>query len=85
MDYEKLIHTIIDPFISKPDSILIREVPQENERDLTFVIVSESEDTAHLIGKKGCVAHAIREILSVAGKLESKRVHIKFESFDQEK
>ena len=85
MDYTKLIHTIIDPFVSKPESILIREIPQENNKDLTFLIVSESEDTAHLIGKKGCVAYAIRDIITIAGKLEGKRVHIKFESFDQEK
>ena len=85
MDYTKLIHTIIDPFVSKPESILIREIPQESNKDLTFLIVSESEDTAHLIGKKGCIAFAIREIVSVAGKLENKRIHIKFESFDQDK
>ncbi|HBS10785.1 MAG TPA: hypothetical protein DEA28_03585 [Firmicutes bacterium] len=85
MDYIKLIHTIIDPFVSKPESILIREVPQDSEKDITYLIVSENNDTAHLIGKKGCVAYAIRDIVSIAGKLEGKRVHIKFESFDKEK
>ena len=72
-------------FINNPDSIIVREIPQESEKDKTFLIVSNSEDTAHLIGKKGCIAFAIREIVSVAGKLENKRIHIKFESFDQDK
>lgn len=85
MDYNKLIHTIVDPFINNPDSIIVREIPQESEKDKTFLIVSNSEDTAHLIGKKGCIAFAIREIVSIAGKLENKRIHIKFESFDQDK
>ena len=84
MDYVTLIHTIIDPFLENPASILIREIPQESDKDITYLIVSQSSDTAHLIGKKGCVAYAIREIISIAGKLENKRIHIKFESFDEE-
>lgn len=85
MDYISLIHTVIDPLLENPNTILVREIPQESEKDKTYLIVSNSEDTAHLIGKKGCVAFAIREILSIAGKLENKRVHVKFESFEQEK
>ena len=85
MDYISLIHTVIDPLLENPDTILVREIPQESEKDKTYLIVSNSEDTAHLIGKKGCVAFAIRESLSIAGKLENKRVHVKFESFEQEK
>ena len=85
MDYISLIHTVIDPLLENPDTILVREIPQESEKDKTYLIVSNSEDTAHLIGKKGCVAFAIRAILSIAGKLENNRVHVKFESFEQEK
>lgn len=85
MDYVKLIHTIIDSFINNPEAVLIRELPQENEKDKTILICTENDDTARLIGKKGCVANAIREIVSIAGKLENKKVHIKFESFDQDK
>ena len=84
MDYVALIHTIVDPFLDNPESLLIREVPKESEKDRTFLIAASSEDTAHLIGKKGCIAYAIREIVGIAGKLEKKRVHIKFESFDEE-
>ncbi len=85
MDYVKLIHTIIDSFINNPEAVLIRELPQESEKDKTILICTENDDTARLIGKKGCVANAIREIVSIAGKLENKKVHIKFESFDQDK
>lgn len=87
MDYTKLIHAIIDSFVSNPESILIRQIDNENnsEKDVTILICTENEDTARLIGKKGCVANAIREVVSIAGKLENKRIHIKFESFDSEK
>ncbi len=84
MDYIALIHTLIDPIVSKPQSILIRELPSEEEKHITFLVCAENEDCARLIGKKGCVANSLRDILSIAGKLDNKRVSLKFESFDQD-
>ena len=85
MDYKNLIHSIIDSFVSNPESILIRETTdEENNGNITFLICAPSEDIARLIGKKGCIANSIRDIVSIAGKLESKRVFIKFESFEGE-
>ena len=46
---------------------------------------AEKEDTARLIGHRGIIANALREVVGVAGKSENKRVHIKFESFEDEK
>ncbi len=77
MDYEKIIHTIVDPFLINPEALMIREIA-------SLLIVSENEDTARLIGKKGSIANALRELISVAGKSEGKRIHLKFESFDEE-
>lgn len=84
MDYEKIIHTIVDPFLINPEALMIREMAGTNEDEITLLIVSENEDTARLIGKKGSVANALREVVAVAGKSEGKRIHLKFESFDEE-
>lgn len=83
-NYEELVHTIIDPIILKPEAVLIRQSVSENNKDLTLLIVAESEDTARLIGKRGVVANAIRDLINVAGKVDKVRIHLKFESFDQE-
>ena len=85
MDYTSLIHSIVDSFIENPENILIKELPSERENEASILVVATNEDIARLIGKKGCVANAIRDIVSIAGRLENKRVHIKFESFDEEK
>ena len=85
MDYEKLIHTIIDEIVDDPKSVLIRVTESEGSKDVSIIIASEKEDTSRLIGHKGTIANAIREVVGVAGKSENKRVHIKFESFDEEK
>lgn len=84
MDYEALVRAIIKPIVAEPESVLIR-VTEEGEKDLSIYIASEKEDTARLIGRHGTIANSIREVCSVAGKSESKHVHIKFESFGEDK
>lgn len=85
MDYEKIIHSLVDSFVEKPDSLMIRQMPSESEKDIILLIVADSNDTARLIGRKGIVADALREVVSIAGKLENKRVHLKFEAFEENK
>ncbi|MFA5481186.1 MAG: KH domain-containing protein [Bacilli bacterium] len=82
MDYEKIIHALIDSFVENKDIIMIRELPSDSPREVVLLIVAENDDTARLIGRKGSIANALREVLSVAGKTENKRIHLKFESFD---
>lgn len=84
MDYEKIIHALIDSIVEDPDSVLIRANESEDGKDVLIVIAAEKEDTARLIGRKGTVANSLREVVSIAGKSENKHIHIKFESFDED-
>lgn len=87
IDLEKAIHGLIDPLVEKPEAIMIRQLPGRTDNDLTILIVAENDDTARLIGKRGIVANALREAIGVAGKCDtekSTRIHLKFESFDEE-
>ncbi len=84
MDYEKIIHAFVDSFVEKPESMIIRQMPSESEKDVVLLVVSDANDTARLIGRKGSVADALREVISIAGKLEGKRIHLKFEAFEEE-
>lgn len=86
IDYEKTIHALIDPLVEHPESIMIREMPGSTEKDVTLLIVSEDDDTARLIGKRGAVANALREAVGVIGKADNSniRIHLKFESFNEE-
>ena len=85
MNYEKIVRALIDPIVMEPESILIRVVEDENGKDVNILVAAEKEDTARLIGKHGIIANSLREVLSVAGKSENRRVFLKFESFDEEK
>ena len=78
MDYEKIVKTIIDPIIEDPSSVLLRV--NEEEKDVLIIIAAEKDDTARLIGRKGLIANAIREVVSIAGKSEEKHVHTSISS-----
>lgn len=84
MDYEKLIHTLIDDIVDDPESILVRVSEGNTPKDVLIIIAAEKNDTARLIGHKGIIANSLREVIGVAGKSENKRIHIKFESFGEE-
>ena len=85
MDYEAVIHALIDPIIDSPESVLIRVTEGSTPKDVNILIAAEKEDTSRLIGKKGIIANALRELVGVAGKTENKHVHLRFESFDEDK
>jgi len=84
MDYIALIHSLIDPIVSNPEAILIKEIKGENEKNIEYLICASDADCARLIGKKGCIANSLRELVSVGGKLDEKRIHLKFESLNSE-
>ena len=85
MDYENIVHTLIDDIVEDPKSILIRVSEGTTPKDVLIIIAAEKEDTARLSGHKGIIANALREVVGIAGKSENKRIHIKFESFEDEK
>ena len=85
MDYPSIIRTIIEPLVENPSALLIREMPGENKKQVTIIIVAENADTARLIGRRGAIADSLREVISIAGKQDGTRVYLKFESFNENK
>ena len=85
MDYENIIHRLIDSIVEDPKSVLIRVSEGTTSKDVLIIIAAEKNDTARLIGHKGLIANAPREVVGIAGKSENKHVHLKFESFEEEK
>lgn len=82
MDYINAIHKFIDPIVNSPESLIIEELPNDSQKDRTFLIRCNADDAGRLIGKHGATADALREVLSIAGKSNGERIHIKFTSLD---
>lgn len=87
MNYEKIIHSLIDPLVEKPETIVIKELPNGGKKDVTILITADDDDCARLIGKRGSVANALREAIGIVGKADNSnmRIHLKFESFNESK
>lgn len=85
-DYVSIIKSVIEPLVKDPESLLIRCLDKEDSKskDVHFLICSSSEELGKLIGKRGAVADAIRTIVNVRARDDHRRVHLKFESFDEE-
>lgn len=86
IDWEKIVHSVIDPLIERPEVVMIRCLPPRDKNHITILIVAEDTDTARLVGKRGVVANALRDVIGMATKVSgtNERVHIRFESFGQE-
>jgi predicted RNA-binding protein YlqC (UPF0109 family) len=79
MNYEQIILDIVSPLVHKKDRLRVILLDQENLHDSTYMIYCDESDVARLIGKKGVVAEAIREVVNVSAKLNSKRIRVKIE------
>jgi predicted RNA-binding protein YlqC (UPF0109 family) len=54
-------------------------MPSLNEREVVLHVYADNDDIARLIGRKGNMASALRQVMSVASHAEDKKVTIKFE------
>lgn len=80
MNYEQIILDIVSPLVEYKDRVRVILLEEENLHDSTYMVYCDESDVARLIGKKGIVAQAIREVANVSAKLDNKRIRIKFEA-----
>ena len=80
MHYEQIILDIVSPLVEYKDRLRVILFDEENLHDSTYMVYCDESDVARLIGKKGIVAQAIREVANVSAKLDNKRIRIKFEA-----
>ena len=79
MNYEQIILDIITPLVANPNQLKVIPMDQENLYETTYIIYCDEKDVGRLIGKKGIVAEAIREVVNASAKLNSKKIRLKFE------
>lgn len=80
MNYEQIILDIVSPLVEYKDRLRVILLEEENLHDSTYMVYCDESDVARLIGKKGIVASAIRDVANVSAKLDNKRIRIKFEA-----
>ena len=79
MDLAQVLYDLVKPMVEDLDKLEVKEMPGLNDREILLQVFASDDDIARLIGKKGSMATALRQIMSVASNKDRKRVSIKFE------
>ena len=83
MDYVKTLQDIAKELVSQKDKLEVRQMPSLEEDTLVLYVYAAHDDIAKLIGRKGMMANSIRQLMSVCGRLNDKKLDIKFESYGE--
>lgn len=86
IDLTEDIRSLIEPLVSKPEAIMIKRMDKPEDlkkREQNYLILCEKEDLGKLIGRHGVISDSIRTILNVSIKNMRKKVHLRFESFEE--
>ena len=86
LDLTEDIRSLIEPLVSKPEAILIKRLDKpENlgKKEQNYLILCEKADLGKLIGRHGVISDSLRTILNISIKNMRKKVHLRFESFEE--
>lgn len=78
-ELDKVLLDLVRPMVENQESLDVRTMPSLNEREIILHVYATNDDIARLIGRKGSMASALRQVMSVASHAEDKKVTIKFE------
>ncbi|MBQ3460666.1 MAG: KH domain-containing protein [Solobacterium sp.] len=78
-ELDKVLLDLVRPMVENKESLDVRVMPSLNEREIVLHVYATNDDIARLIGRKGSMASALRQVMSVASHAEDKKVTIKFE------
>ncbi|MDD6240587.1 MAG: KH domain-containing protein [Eubacteriales bacterium] len=86
LDLTEDIRSLIEPLVSKPEALLIKRMDKPEDlgkKEQNYLILCEKDDLGKLIGRHGVISDSLRTILNVSIKNMRKKVHLRFESFDE--
>lgn len=81
MSLEKALLDLVLPLCDDKNHVSVKEMESLNENEIVMYVYASGDDVARLIGRKGVMATALRNMMSIAARLENKRLSIKFESY----
>ncbi|MGL5541338.1 MAG: KH domain-containing protein [Erysipelotrichaceae bacterium] len=81
VNYEQVLLDLVSPMVNDTASLSVKKMPSLDEKEILLYVYANNDDVARLIGKKGSMSSAIRQLMSVASRNDNKRLTIKFESY----
>lgn len=82
MDLIKLTETIVKELVKDPESITVKEFPNENEEEMLIQVMVPEDQMGAVIGRQGAIAKSIRTIVQASSYINgNKRVNINIDSY----
>ena len=78
-ELDKVLLNLVKPMVEDKESLDVRLMPSLNDKEVLLHVYAKNDDIARLIGRKGSIASALRQVMSVASHSNNKKVTIKFE------
>lgn len=78
-ELDKVLLNLIKPMVEDKESLDVRLMPSLDDKEVLLHVYAKNDDIARLIGRKGSMASALRQVMSVASHSNNKKVTIKFE------
>ena len=73
-DLEKTLFDLCAPLVDDEKSLSVKTMSSSNENEISLYV-------ARLIGRKGVMASALRQMMSIASRNEDKHIAVKFEAY----
>ena len=78
MDLVKMTEYLVKNLVSDKDSVVVKEFPSEDEKEIIIEVLVNEEDMGKVIGRNGKIANSIRTLVQASSYLQdNKRVKIK--------
>ena len=78
-ELDKVLLNLVKPMVEDKESLDVRLMPSLDDKEVLLHVYAKNDDIARLIGRKGSMASALRQVMSVASHSNKKKVTIKFE------
>ncbi len=86
IDLTEDIRSLVEPLVSNPEVIKIERIDKPEDRtkkEQNYLILCAKTDLGKLIGRHGVISDSIRTILNVSTKNVRKKVHLRFQSIEE--
>ncbi|MBR2760814.1 MAG: KH domain-containing protein [Solobacterium sp.] len=77
-ELDKVLYDLVSPMVDDKNSLEVKELPSGNSREVILSVTAKDDDIARLIGRRGSMASALRQVMSVASHADDRKVTIKF-------
>ena len=78
-ELDKVLLNLVKPMVEDKESLDVRLMPSLDDKEVLLHVYAKNDDIARLIGRKGSMASALRQVMSVASHSNNKKVTLKFE------